>query len=675
MIEIQNERGQYLNLYPDSTLENELNSWLLSEDDSLLGSYSLPFKFPVVSNESFISHKHRVEAGGFSGISVTVAVDGLPMGAGSLTFRVNNQEADGILKFDAGDVAVKLRSKFLHDAVINESFTICGTYADLPDAMFRTVDPLTNPWPFVFFPVYNEDFNDSSAELTGYSHQNYVNNWRTWPVSAFYPDNLSSIGRPTVPFFYLTWTIKKLCSYLGYTAEGAWLDLPEIKALVMYNEVAMDTSGFWGSFTANAKWHVWQMKINDFFKLLRDDMGVGVYFDAVRGVINFHVFTDQLSAPEAYDLSADLLIGKNIDPVDQSGVTIKFARDTGDAYEKELPQLNDYTIGIGEKDVTLRLGTLPMTVRRQTSIFTQALAGLADIGTRWMVPIAKRRGITLDATYKKLGNYSINFPPETIPPKLLAYYGLQKDAANKLYPFGSSLSRNVKQEECGPMSLQPDEPNSLFHRYVRPYHEFRSFSKKITLRFFLKLGVLSRLRLWEKVGVGSADMVHLTYLISKLTYQLPGFDGRALAEAVLYPILPPSADYIPLIPSGNVWVRIAFVPFDATGLTPTSVGTFIVKFQVYTTKEAVLVALPPLPLTLFYTYKTRGYDDLTGASVEKESFASIVIPAGQFETQIDTPQAFWKFDDPNQQSAFPDEYYIVRSSFIMLPGAGYRIIY
>ncbi len=38
--------------------------------------------------------------------------------------------------------------------------------------------------------------------------------------------------------------IKKLCAYLGYTAEGLDIDLPEIKALVMYNEVAMDTSGF-----------------------------------------------------------------------------------------------------------------------------------------------------------------------------------------------------------------------------------------------------------------------------------------------------------------------------------------------------------------------------------------------------------------------------------------------
>ncbi len=87
------------------------------------------------------------------------------------------------------DVAVKLRSKFLHDAVINESFTICGTYADLPDAMFRTGNSTHLPTQgcLFFHLVYNEDFNDPSAELTGYSHQNYVNNWRSWPVSAFIP--------------------------------------------------------------------------------------------------------------------------------------------------------------------------------------------------------------------------------------------------------------------------------------------------------------------------------------------------------------------------------------------------------------------------------------------------------------------------------------------------------
>ncbi len=294
-----------------------------------------------------------------------------------------------------------------------------------------------------------------------------------------------------------------------------------------------------------------------------------------------------------------------------------------------------------------------------------------------MVPIAKRRGITLDSGYKNSGNYSTIISTwRPYRPSRTLTYGLQKDATlTSFLPLGSSLSRNVKQEECGPMSLQPDEPNSLFHRYVRPYYEFRSFSKKVTLRFFLRLGVLSRLRLWEKVGVGSANMVHLPYLISKayVSVLLSRLYGRALAEAVLYPILPPSADYIPLIPSGNVWVRVAFMPIDVS-LTPVSVGTFIVKFQLFTTKEAVLVALPPLPLTLFYSYTTRGFDDLTGNSVVNENFGSIVIPAGQFEAEIDTPQAFWKFDDPSQQSAYPGEYYIVRSSFIMLPGAGYRII-
>lgn len=676
MIEIQNERGQLLNLYKDTTIENELNSWLLSEDDSLPGSYSLPFRFPITGNESFLGHKHRPEAGGFSGISVTLSVNGLPMGAAVLRFRVNNQDGDGILFFDGGEVAAKLKSKFIYDAVYNSSYVLCGTHADLPDAMLRTVDPLTNPWPFVFFPVLNEEFCDPTYEnpAFNYSHQKYINSWETLFVSKFVADTVSTIGRPIVPFFYLTWVIREVCSYLGFRAEGPWLELPEVKALVMYNEVAMDTSGLFASFTAFARYHVWPMKISDFFKLLRDDMGVGVYFDQTRGVINFHAFVDQSAADESFDFSANLLKGYVSDPISQTGVAIQFPRDTGDDYEKELPPIPDFEIGTAEDSISLTLGTLPMTAVKRPSPLGAVLEALGSKGSRWLVPIARRRGVSLNSAYADMGMYDVSFPPKGGVPKLLSYYGMQADSSGTLYPYGSSLSRNINQARCGAMSLQPDEPDSLFHRFVRPFHEFKVFSKRITLKFILKLGVVSRLRLWQKIGVGSASMVHLPYLISRITYQLPAIEGKVLAEAVLYPLLPPSADYVPKIPTGSVWVRIVFVPIDAEGLYPATVGLFVVKFQLFTSREAVLAATSNIPLTLFYQYKTTGYDDAVDAKTEKEAFGSVVVPAGQFETTLDFPQAFWKSDDPQFWVAYPDQFYIVRSSFQLLPGAGYRII-
>lgn len=675
MLEIQNDRGQYLKLYPDSTLENELNSWLLSDDDTLPGSYSRAFKFPIVGNESFLQHKHRPEAGGFTGIPVYVAIDGLPFGAGSLNFRVTGGAADGYLLFDAGDVATKLRSKYIHDAVLEENFTLCGLHTDLPAAMARTLDPLTNPYPFVFFPIKNEDFCDPDFEATEYRHKHYINNWGNLLTSGFAPDTINTIGSPVVPFFYFTWVIRKICAYLGYTPEGSWLDQPDIRALVLYNEIAINCSGLWGSFTVNAKYHVWQLKINEFFKLLRDDMGVAVYFDATRGTISFYPFVAIKAAEISYDLSEALLEGYNADPVDQSGFELKFARDTGDAYQKELPVLDNYIIGYGEKSVTFTLGTLPMTAEKPYSLLSDLAEALGvNSSARWMLPIAKRRGISLDPGYKKMGIYDITFPPEATPPKLLSYFGMQPaNGSGFTYPFGSSLNRNVKQEKVGPMSLMPDEPDSLFHTYVRPLYEFKAFSKKITLTFFLKQSLLSRLKLWQKIVVGSADMVELTYLISKITYSLPAIDGRIVAQATLHPILPPSPEYVPRIPSGSIWVRIDFIPFESAGY-PDSAGTFTVRFSLFTTREAVTVAWSALPITLYYTYKTRGYDSNNDTYPTEEKFASIVVPANSTTVNIDTPQGFWKSDDPARQTGTADSFYILRSSFLLLPGGGYRII-
>jgi hypothetical protein len=666
MIEIQNERGQYLQLFPGTKLECELNSWLLSVDNSLLGSYSLPFRFPIEGNESFIEHKHRPESGGFVGISVSVSDNGLPYGNATLSFRVNDNTADGFLRFDSGSVAVKLRSKYIHDAVLNESWALCGLHSELSAAMLTTIDPLTNPYPFVFFPVKNEEFTDPKFERSDYTHSNYVNAWLQVPTNTtpgvFVVDALTTTGNPAVPYFYFHWIVRKVCEYLGFSANGAWIDNPGIKALVMYNEVAISQSGLWDSFKVWAKWHVWQMTIADFFRFLRDEMGVGVFFDATRSSIHFYAFTELKDANEVADLSKDLLVGYTADPVNQTGYAIKFPRDTSDSYQKQIPPIDDFQIGEGESSLSMTLHTLPMTF--STRMF----------GGRWSTPIARRRGKALGADYNDMGIYDIQFPPENaIPPTLLAYYGLQPDVTGRLYPYGSSINRNAKQEICGPLSVAPDEPDGIFHQYVRPMYEFKTFSKRITLNFWLKYSTLSKLKMWQKIGVGSADMVYLSYLISKLTYQLPMIDGRVLSQAELYPFLPPSANYTPNVPTGLVWVRVVFTPFETGINIEDAISTFTVKFQFFSTKEAVFVASSARATTLFFGYKTRAYDSSTDRFDEQEHFESIVMPANAYEVSIDGPLTFWKFSDPERQKLY-EEPYILSPSFTLIPGAGYRII-
>ncbi|WP_273210822.1 hypothetical protein [Runella zeae] len=674
MIEIQNEKGQYLYLYQDSVIENELNSWLMSGDE-LLGSFSVPFRFPVARNESFLSHKHRPEAGGFTGVKVTVAVDGMPLGAGNLTFRVDNNACDGILNFNASDVATKLRSKYVHDAVIEDAYTMCSSHADLPGAMLRTVDPLTNPWPFCFFPVYNDEFCDKDYDSSGFSYRKYVNAYSYFPTGRFVPDTATTYGSPVVPFFYFTHVIRRICDYLGYTPEGAWLDDPGIRALVMYNDVAMDTSGLFASFTVFTRFHVWQMKLNEFFKLLRDDMGVAVFFDATRQVIVFKTFVEIAQVDVAHDFSAALLKHYVAAPVEQTGISVSFPYDSSDDYSKELPEIPPYVIGLGENEISMRLTTLP-TYSTTLGGILDKLAELAGIPAgKWLVPIAKRKGTALGIQYLDMGIYDITFPPKNVgAPRLLSFFGMRKDTSNRSYPYGSSLSRDAQQNRVSSISLIAYEADSLFHTYVRPYLEFKTFSKKITLKFWLKLSAISRLKLWEKVAVGSADMVMLPYIISKLTYALPDMKGKVIAEMELYPLLPPSDDYIAKIPTANIWVKIEFTELDAGGLYPATVVLCSVKFKLYNSRQAETSASSPLPIPIFYQYQLAGHNSLDGSYETELKNDSVIVEPNASEAMIPLPLPFWKSDDKQFQIAYADEQYIVKSSFKLMPAPGYLIV-
>lgn len=674
MIEIQNEKGQFLNLYKDSVIETELNSWLLSGEE-LLGSFSVPFRFPIRGNESFLFHKHRPEAGGFTGIKVTVGVDGMPLGTGNLTFKVDNKECNGILNFNASDVAMKLRSKFIHDAVIEDAYTICSSHADLPDAMLRTVDPLTNPWPFCFFPVYNEDFCDKDYDGSGFFYRKYVNAYTHFPTSRFVPDTSSTYGSPVVPFFYFTHVIKRVCAYLGYSVEGDWFNNPSIKMLVMYNDIAMDTSGLVASFTVFARFHVWQMKLNEFFKLLRDDMGVAVFFDATRQIIVFKTFVEIAQADVAHDFSSALLRHYVADPVEQTGVTVNFPYDSSDDYSKELPEIPPYVIGLGEDSISMRLTTLPTYSTKLGEIFDN-LGQFFGIETgKWLVPIAKKRGTALGIQYLDMGIYDVSFPPKNVgAPRLLSFFGMRKDTSNRAYPYGSSLSRDAQQNRVSNISLISYEPDSLFHTYVRPYLEFKAFSKKITLRFWLKLSKIAKLKLWEKITVGSADMVMLPYIISKLTYALPDLKGRVIAELEVYPLLPPSDDYVPKIPTANIWARIDFTELDSGGLYPATVILYSVKFKLYNSRQADTSASSPLPIPLFYQYRLAVYNALNGTYESELKSETIIVEPNNTEVMIPLPLPFWKSDDPQFQISYENQEYIVKSSFQLMPAAGYLIV-
>lgn len=666
MIEILNESGRLLKLYQNTVIENEINSWLISQDDNLWGSFSWPFSFPIQGNESFLGYKHRIEAS-VAKIPVTLSVNGLPIGAGLLSFTVKNKEASGNIEFASTAVTAKLRANYLHDAVIDQQWSLCRDPAELPSAMLKTVDPMDNPYPFVFFPVHNEEFTDPDHETKSavytYDHIKVVNSYSTL-LGRFVTDTPTGIGYPAVPFFYFTWLLRKVCDFLGYTPEGIWLDNAGIKSLVLYNTMAINAQeGFFKTCLVMAKYHVWNMKLNDFFRVLRNDLGVGVFFDDHGGRMLFYSFVELASEGENLDISDSLLKGMEFKPVVSGGLRIVFANDGSDNYSKEQATTEPFVIGEGENEISLTVGTLPM-IATKGSFLTQRL----------LLPVAKQRGMSLDERYKDMGMYSLEFPVRNAPaPMLLMYLGMQPGFSGKPYPYGSSLSQNAMKTAVAEFSLLPDAPDSYFNRFVRPFYEYKAFTKEVVFNFHLKLSQALRLKMFQRLLVGSAEHTKLPYLIRNFAYKLPAVDGKVRAEMIVWPLLPPPEGYVPKIQSTLIWVRGGLYLFPG-GFYPQAVGAFTVKFELFAYSDASLIATTAKDITIYYTYQTRGFNGGSQTMVEETLQKSIVCPAGQSSVSLEVPLEFWTVDDPVYQYQNPNLYYAVLSSFRVLYSSSYLII-
>ncbi|WP_157585414.1 hypothetical protein [Runella zeae] len=669
MIEIQNSKGQYLELYPDTTLEQELNSWLISEDDTLLGSWSFPFRFPLTpSNQSFISHKHRFEASNFTGISVAMSIDGLPWGPAILNFRIKNDEADAYLVFDQSEVAVQLRTKSISDIVAEDTFQVATDPTTLPAAMTRTVDPLTNPWPFVFAPVYNpkatdaKRMEDEGPETRFFRHRDYINEYRLGFVGDMQTEKVQGTnetitvyGSPVVPFFYLWWVIKRVCEALGFTADGSWYHDPDVRALVMYNNMATSVEYNFGfGVSVYARYHVWSMKLNEFFKFLRTDLGVGVFFNSATQSVIFRSFEELKSQRPTLDLSEQLLSGHTIDPIRQGGYTLQFASLRG--IDKENAQPTPYTIGLGETQVSMKLSTLAMAIQKRNLLLLKV---------NMMVPTDDTPIQTIDTRYAGLGQYTLELP--THPPILMSYLGMQPDQLGFPYPMLSSIPRNYRQTTVGNLATHPDEPNSIFHRWVRPYYEFRAFSKPITQTFRLKIGQAKSARLWEPVLTQSPEFLKLPCLIQSLTTRWPAEEGLLTTEATLWPILIPS-DYTPSVPSG-IWVKIEL--YDLGSIVPT-IRAYSITFKFFYDQAGTMPAVADR-LVIHYQYQTKGFDSEAGQTKTEtvRKAARVQNPGTELLAEVYF-QAFAS-DDPAAQVAYPDQYYAIPNTLRILPGAGYRI--
>lgn len=573
--------GSELELYPDTKFDYELNSWLFSDDDTLLGSFTYDFKFPLSpANINFLEYRHLPEQA-YREIEVYAILSNALVMKCNLAYEIEGENGIGFIKFESATVNAKIKNVKLSE-VISEVVYLGKTPVQAAEIMEEIARAKVGHYPVVFAPVYNPEFVETDftlerGDLEGLDAQTFINYVRNdtlnpwgkrsdgsrgflFDVNGTVRLNLGNFfktvsamgaGVVNVPYVFMPYVLQKVMDYLGFAIESSWFFDPETQCRVLYNTVAL--TSFSEVTTANpvisvkVAEHVPDLTIAEFLKAIRKSYSLDVDFDALRGVVSIVPFRDIERTNDHNDWRAY----QTNDPVRISrptgtGWKVKYEADNSDKLYKELNITTEFGIGNAEQTYSVGLGTLPMLRAKNETT-----------GAIWVIPQAKQAGNLRGRFYKKSDRYF-----ETLPPKndfklrVLAYRGMQPDIEGNLYPLLTSEIYDSKGNKVGQMGDNPALTNSVYAQYLRPYLFFRDQSRQIETNLLLPLTALQVQKMGKKVGLSGENRVMMRHLLRKLVVELPAQAGFFRAKAYSYALLP---GQLGVVGNGVTWLTIEFV--------------------------------------------------------------------------------------------------------------------
>lgn len=587
--------GIELELEPDTTLDIEWESWLFSEDEGVGKAFSYPISFPLSDNNRiFLDHRHLVQRG-YVELDVSVKLYNFFFTSCKLSYRIEGyHKASGHLKLDESEINSKLRDKTLQDIISDEVFL--GTnQIDVRGTLFTLAlaEPAKNP--VVFAPVYAPNFIEKGFEAPGFVQQSYINCWGklratdmapSFWIDATYPTTFLNIpipikrlGFPLVPFPYLTWTLRKIFDWLGLSVRSQFLENPEIKARVLYNNVAINNLFDSSSLPVprmrfKVADHLPRMKVLEFLKAIKTHFRLQLDFDVSIGEVVIRSFAEIQEADDYQDLSRWLTAEDIIlDPPKVQGYTIKY-EDNDPVYKEEVKLPEPKIIGTGEKSVSNEIGFLPM--RKEAQINSSGVISL----TRWLVPVTYENGNLQGLQYRDSSNYVAygeKLKTET-KLRLMAYRGIQKDSAGNPYPLLTSSRYDYVQSRIGELTDDPEDSKSVYEIYQKPYYTFLSAARSAQLQLLMPVAEFLRLQMYRKVGIKGRDRVLVKYAIEKMVTALPGFGGEVPVKLYAYPILPGEIGPNTVDDKRYVYLWLEIAPHEDDELAD-------VWVRAYTTKE------------------------------------------------------------------------------------------
>lgn len=530
------DNGVVLDVAPDSKLTVEFLATTFNEETVLSGSFSYPVLFPFTpkNDQAFTNGRYLENRLGRKSFEVNVSLLDMSWKRGILKYDVSAKGYEGVVTVDNSVVADLMREVTIAEIftitdkgkfVSHKSFRI-GAEGDFVNDKIALYNNSVGIYPFAM-PTYINPLitgqlkvldDGVTADLQG----SVINDF-SWSY------RINAAGMYSA-FFYLTWVIQEVCNYLGFTATGSYLKDDFIRSLIIDNTGAQSGDDISTNGLLNPAQHLPGISISDFFKALRNDHKVLIYFDSQTRTVHFEKSAKILSEPNRLDIS-DVQIKNSIKIKSQpvGAYKLKTKIDDADDLYNTLPYEGSVVVGYSDtsKEVPMAIG--------KPFMLTADLWGLTNVHMPYKKQLGNLYGDFFNKKeYANAYNADNTYNKNTYVFRLLSYKG-NVSLADTIWVAEATTDDKGNKDAVYNNSLALGGPKGMINRFSLPWYSFYCMSEQVELETNFDVIKFMSVNPLQKLFITGENRMKVEALMDRVTFE-PNVRGSSIKAKVLcYP--------------------------------------------------------------------------------------------------------------------------------------------
>lgn len=466
--------GISLDVANGSKLTTEFVATTFNESAVFAGSYSYPITFPFTAkNIDFFEHAHHLEnRSARQAKEIVIVLFGMAWKTAKLEYSITRKGFEGTLKVDNGAVADWMRDVALPNVFSSDNdgklvHTSIDIGSNATETQAHILGSIANINGYVW-PTY---LNSNAEGILKSGDAALINDF----------NNMTSLvdNRLYSPHFFHTWIIQKICNWMGYKAVGSYLDDQFIQSLVIFN-TGLRTGADWkNQKKINPAEHLPNVKIAEYFKIIRNDHRVMIYFDSLTKIAHFELCNVLLEADNRLDLrNAIHYDSLEIQSQNENAFKLITKIDDNDELYKNVQYEKSVSVGY---DFT-NIKDLPLGIGRLHTSTGLALKGAVNV----TIPAVQQISNIYSESYnvedfEAVYNGGNVISKNIFALRMMSYKGLQGlGAGNHLVPFctGNDKGNNGL---IYTNSLDQGGASGFINQYTLQYYRFYCASEQVNI--------------------------------------------------------------------------------------------------------------------------------------------------------------------------------------------------